>query len=102
MSDETNTANDDGSTEQSTSDEGEPARQYVVFVDGVELEYEDPVHEARDILDRAGKDPDDLELVALKGESGKEVDTFQDDDEVDFRDQHRKHFDVDGKGGGYV
>jgi hypothetical protein len=102
MSDDTDSRNDDSSTEQSTSGEGEPDRQYVAFVDGVKLGYDDPVHEAREILERAGKDPNDLALVALKGESGKEVATFQDSEQVDFRDKHRKHFDVDGKGGGYV
>lgn len=77
---------------------------HVVFINGVKHELDrDQEYTAADLIDRAGDDSSDHTLVATKGESGKDVKVFNDDDEtIDFNEQHRKHFETKADGDTYI
>jgi hypothetical protein len=96
--------NDPGERRNDQSDtDSQGPQQYVVFVDGIKETFERTPVKARDLIAVSQPDnADNLNLAALKGESGKEVTVYSPDENVHLDEQHRKHFDTKGDGQNYV
>lgn len=74
-----------------------------VFINGVKHELdEESEYTAADLIRLADDDPSDHDLVATKGESGKDVKVFDDDETIDFTEQHRTHFETKAEGDTYI
>lgn len=77
-----------------------------VWVNGVKHTLDrDETYTPADLIERAGDDPSDHNLRALKGRSGDEVYIFsegEEDDPIDFSQQHRKFFETLADGDVYI
>lgn len=95
------TGNDERGDEES-SDEHGGKDHYVVFVDGIKDTVDETVVPASRLIEVSQDNPENFDLVALRGRGGGDVRVFDHNDEVDLSDQHRKHFDTKGDGKNYV
>lgn len=90
----------------STSGDGQQGNEsgaHIVFINGVKHELDpDEEYTAADLIKRAGDDPSDHDLVATKGESGRDDKVFDDGEVIDFDEQHRKHFETKADGDTYI
>lgn len=99
MSEETDsgTSRNDGSTDAQAN------RRFEVFVDKTKATFEDATVRARNLIAVVFPDnPDEYDLVALRGEGGPEDAVFAPDDSVHLDEAHRTHFDTKGDGRNYV
>lgn len=93
----------DSHKSDATSDEEAQNNERVIFINGVKHELnEEETYTAADLINRAGDDPSDHDLVATKGESGKDDKVFNDDEPIDFSERHRKHFETKADGDTYI
>jgi hypothetical protein len=75
----------------------------VVHINSVKHDLDrDREYTAEDLIELANDDPADHDLVATKGESGRDDKVFDDSEVIDFDEQHRTHFETKADGDTYI
>lgn len=90
----------EGRNDRSTDSQG--PQQHVVHVDGIRATFEEDIVSAARLIEVSQDNPQNFDLVALRGEGGGDERIFDHTEDVNLTEQHRDHFDTKGDGQNYV